>query len=271
MLSRGVRLLANRVLCFAKAHKECFICSGSGENAEGATRPETPGGRDWLRRNGREDRHGRDNGRIEEAIREGPFWAGGGESARRRAHEGGTVGHRQKGGGPPLGLMADVLTRPDYARVKREAARLLRDFAVSEPPVDPAKIARELGVTVYFVKFSPDKQNVSGFFDCDEGAIFVNKDEWPLRQTFTIAHELGHKILHEEWARSSDYKVLLRDQDYSGDDPHEKEANAFAANLLVPRFMLDKYWKALTPEQLSHLFAVSVPVIKFRLASEYGI
>jgi len=126
-------------------------------------------------------------------------------------------------------------------------------------------------VTVYFVKFETDKQNISGFFDCEEKAIFVNKDEWPLRQTFTIAHELGHKILHEEWAKSSDYRVLLRDQDHAGDDFHEKEANAFAANLLVPRFMLDKYWKSLSPEQLSQLFAVSVPVIKFRLSLEYGV
>jgi Zn-dependent peptidase ImmA (M78 family) len=121
------------------------------------------------------------------------------------------------------------------------------------------------------VAFEAQKQNVSGFFDCEEMAIFVNKDEFPLRQTFTIAHELGHKILHEEWAKSTDYKVLLRDQDFNGEEPHEKEANAFAAHLLVPRFLLDRYWNNLTPEQLSRLFAVSIPVIKIRLSFEYGV
>jgi Zn-dependent peptidase ImmA (M78 family) len=123
-----------------------------------------------------------------------------------------------------------------------------------------------LGVTVYFVIFEDDKKNISGFFDCEERAIFVNKEEWPLRQTFTIAHELGHKVLHEELAQSGEYRVLLRDQDYFGEEPHEKEANAFAAHLLVPRFLLDEYWKYLTVEQLSQLFAVSVPMIKNRLA-----
>lgn len=167
--------------------------------------------------------------------------------------------------------MEPVLDRPDYVKVKREVRRLHEEFDINEPPVDPIRIARGVGVTIYFVTFEPKKQNVSGFFDCEEGAIFVNKDEFPLRQTFTIAHELGHKILHEDWAKSSDYRVLLRGSNYQADEPHEKEANAFAANLLVPRFMLDKYYSRLNPEQLSTLFAVSVPMIKFRLAFEYGI
>jgi Zn-dependent peptidase ImmA (M78 family) len=176
----------------------------------------------------------------------------------------------KKGGGTVLGIMAATLSRPDYARVTREVRRIHEEFGITTPPVDPVRIARGLGVTVYFVTFENDKKNVSGFFDCEERAIFVNKEEWPLRQTFTIAHELGHKVLHEEWAKSSEYRVLLRDQDYSGDEPHEKEANAFAAQLLVPRFMLDEYWKSLTVEQLSQLFAVSVPMIRNRIAFEYG-
>jgi Zn-dependent peptidase ImmA (M78 family) len=169
-----------------------------------------------------------------------------------------------------LGMMTTVSMKPDYARVKREVTRLHEEFGIVYPPVDPARIARGLGVTVYFVAFNSSQQNISGFFDCDERAIFVNRDEYPLRQTFTIAHELGHKVLHEEWARSADYKVLLRDQDGDTDDVREKEANAFAANLLVPRFMLEKYRKQLNPDQLSQLFAVSVPMIRNRLAFEYG-
>ncbi len=168
-------------------------------------------------------------------------------------------------------MMAHVLEKPDYARVKREVRRLHEEFCITEPPVDPIRIARGVGVIVYFVTFEREKQNISGFFDCDERAIFVNRDEYPLRQTFTIGHELGHKILHEEWARSSDYRVLLRDSSYQSDEVHEKEANAFAAHLLVPRSMLDRYWKRLSVEKLSTLFAVSEPMIKNRLSFEYGI
>ncbi|WP_081738759.1 ImmA/IrrE family metallo-endopeptidase [Mesorhizobium ciceri] len=164
-----------------------------------------------------------------------------------------------------------ILTAPDYARVKREVRRIHEEFSIIEPPVNPVDIARHLGVTVSFVEFADGHKSISGFYDCEDNAIYVNSEEFPLRQTFTVAHELGHKVLHAEWARSADYKVLMRDSDYSGNEPHEKEANAFAGNLLVPRAMLDRYWKTISVEGLSKLFAVSVPMIKFRLSLEYGV
>lgn len=165
-----------------------------------------------------------------------------------------------------------MLAVPDYARAKAAAASLLNQFAISNPPVDPVTMARQLGMNVLFATFAESWRNVSGFYDPKENSIYVNGEEYPLRQTFTVAHELGHKVLHEEWAKSSSYRILYRDPSLNDDsDPYEKEANAFAANLLVPRFMLDQYWQRASVEQLSQLFAVSVPVIKFRLAFEYGI
>lgn len=77
--------------------------------------------------------------------------------------------------------------------------------------------------------------------------------------------------MHREWAATDDYKVLWRDQQGDVEDFREKEANAFAANLLVPRDLLTRYYTRLSPEELSKLFAVSVPVIKNRLAFEYGV
>ncbi|WP_416358179.1 ImmA/IrrE family metallo-endopeptidase [Aureimonas phyllosphaerae] len=163
------------------------------------------------------------------------------------------------------------VTRPNYARVMSEVKRLHGEFAIANPPVDPRVIAEGVGVGLRFVRFEGANERVSGFFDCEDNMIFVNKDEAPLRQTFTIAHELGHAVLHREWAQSSEYRVLLRDQDYAGDEVHEKEANAFAAHLLVPRRMLDRFWKAASVEELSRLFAVSVPMIRNRLKFEYGV
>ncbi|MCF0070694.1 ImmA/IrrE family metallo-endopeptidase [Dyadobacter sp. CY261] len=158
---------------------------------------------------------------------------------------------------------------PDYQRAKSEAYCLLQEFGLEKPPVNPMDIAKRLGVAVSFVEFEKKLNSISGFYDFEEDTIFVNMNEYPLRQTFTIAHELGHRILHAEWARSSDYKVLMR-EDTATNDPKEAEANAFAANLLVPRFMLDKYWQGLSASQLSELFVVSVPVIKNRISFEYG-
>lgn len=164
-----------------------------------------------------------------------------------------------------------VLDKPDFTRARRDALGMLKRLGIEVPPVDPVKLAREQGLTVYFARFSGEYVKVSGFYDCEDNAIFVNSDEFPLRQTFTVAHELGHFVMHKEWARSAAYRILMRDSLYSGDDTHEKEANTFAANLLVPRFMLDQYRESMPLEQLSQLFAVSVPVIRNRLAFEYGV
>lgn len=167
--------------------------------------------------------------------------------------------------------MLDTVKKPDYQKVQRFVRGLHSEFDITEPPVNPVEIAREKSVKVVFVEFAGEANNISGFYDFGEKTIYVNSDEFPLRQTFTVAHELGHALLHADWAASDDYRILLRDSGYDGNDPYEKEANAFAAHLLVPRFLLDRYWRNNSVESLSRLFAVSVPMIKNRLAFEYGV
>jgi len=163
-----------------------------------------------------------------------------------------------------------MATSPDYKKVKREVKRLLDRYVNDAPPIDPKDIAQKLGIKVKFVRFDEElKEKISGFYDPDSNTIYINEEEYPLRQTFTIAHELGHALLHKEWSKSGDYRIMLR-KTKSDSDPYEKEANAFAANLLVPRDLLGKYL-SLPIDTLSEIFAVSVPVIKNRLCFEYGI
>jgi Zn-dependent peptidase ImmA (M78 family) len=156
----------------------------------------------------------------------------------------------------------------DFAKAVQAAKRILEEFGFSAPPINPVIIARDLGVNVSFVGL-PEHQTVSGFYDAADDAIYVNKDEYPKRQTFTIAHELGHRVLHREWAASNEYRVLLRDPSLMVIDEKEQEANAFAAHLLVPAGMLAKYRDIASVEELSKLFVVSMPVIKNRLKREF--
>lgn len=166
-----------------------------------------------------------------------------------------------------------TMQKPNYGVAQAKALDLLNLASVSVPPVNPIWIAQEfLKVPVRFATFeSNESERISGFYDGEDNVIVVNREEFPLRQTFTIAHELGHKVLHEEWARSSDYQVLLRNPYEQNKDFREKEADAFAANLLMPRFMMDMYYENLSQSELSRLFAVSVPAIKARLSFLYGI
>jgi Zn-dependent peptidase ImmA (M78 family) len=168
------------------------------------------------------------------------------------------------------GMFAPKLLKPDYRRAEHQAIRLLNEAGIFEPPVNPVDIARGVGVRVNFVTFSGDGEGVSGLYDPAQDAIFVNQREPGVRQTFTIAHELGHKVLHEEWAKSEAYKVLWRDPRRQGNDRWEQEANFFAANLLMPRQMVDRY-KNLPISSLAAIFAVSEQVATFRLQKLYGI
>ena len=67
------------------------------------------------------------------------------------------------------------------------------------------------------------------------GHAFVNADDILPRRRFTAAHELGHAVLHRDRMgryRADTDKTLLEGGDAT--DELEREANAFAAELLMP-------------------------------------
>jgi Zn-dependent peptidase ImmA (M78 family) len=166
-------------------------------------------------------------------------------------------------------MFSPKLIKPDYRHAESEAIRLLNDSGIFEPPVNPVEIAHTIGVRVNFVTFSGESEGVSGLYDPSQDTILVNREEAGVRQTFTVAHELGHKVLHEEWAKSEAYKVLWRDPRRQSKDRWEQEANMFAANLLMPRQMVNRY-KELPVASIARIFAVSEQVATYRLQNLYG-
>jgi Zn-dependent peptidase ImmA (M78 family) len=166
-------------------------------------------------------------------------------------------------------MFTPTLIKPDYRRAEREAILLLNESGIVEPPVNPVEIAKSVGVLVQFVSFSGQSEGVSGLYDAARDTILVNQSEAGVRQTFTVAHELGHRVLHREWAHSEAYKVLWRDPRKQSNDRWEKEANQFAANLLMPRQMVDRYRNMPLPV-VAKIFAVSELVAGYRLQNLYG-
>jgi Zn-dependent peptidase ImmA (M78 family) len=156
---------------------------------------------------------------------------------------------------------------PDYHRAQREAEKLVSSFGLTRPPVDPEAIAEALGLSVVYAHFSPGiSDEVSGYLDVAGNRIVVNKAIPSNRKTYTIAHELGHYVLHKEYAASNRYEVLLRKNQYeNAKPPEEQEADAFAANLLVPIKLLREYKSFASGSELARLFGVSADVIMHRL------
>ncbi|MGB7433745.1 MAG: ImmA/IrrE family metallo-endopeptidase [Ahrensia sp.] len=157
----------------------------------------------------------------------------------------------------------------DFKLAERRAYETLDKLGLKKAPIDPEYVAESLGVPVRYAHFSEDvSRKISGYISFKPSAqIIINAKDAPNRKTFTIAHELAHYLMHETYAKSNGYQVMPRSYSHGNEKPdEEKEADAFAAHLLVPTHELRKYkaWGVSTPE-MARIFAVSEDVIKNRM------
>lgn len=143
-------------------------------------------------------------------------------------------------------------------------ADILRYFGVYRPPVNVQGMLQVLGVELYHIY----DNNVAGALDTRDGTarVYVFAMDPPQRQRFTMAHELGHLMLH-------DLSVAYRDKRFrepptAAESYLETQANRFAADLLIPPWMV----RALAPEHgnsvdsLAAAFNVSRHSMSIRLA-----
>lgn len=131
-------------------------------------------------------------------------------------------------------------------------------------PVDPIRIADQLGIRVYESAMDDD---VSGLLikEADKDAtIFLNEEDHVHRQRFTCAHEIGHFLRRRD--RAFQY-VDKRDVFSSaGVDPEEIYANGFAAELLMPReAVVDYHADGLRDYEMALRFKVSLEAMRHRL------
>lgn len=148
----------------------------------------------------------------------------------------------------------------DYARAKKAARDLLAKYKITKAPIDPEAIAQAEGIDVVYATFNGAvSEQVAGYSEPINGRIVINRDLHTNRKTYTIAHELGHHMLHKDYLDDDGaYQVFPRVNSYSGPkSPEEKEADVFAAELLVPLDMLRKYMDFASPSELAQMFLVS--------------
>lgn len=152
------------------------------------------------------------------------------------------------------------------------AMRLRQILQIGEKPIaDIIETAELLGMTV--VQFSYDEDRVDAFSSMCE----VNGNEYFIlatgeprsfyRQQFSIAHEIGHWVLHQgidaQELEREEYRVL------------ESEANDFAAELLLPRsaFIKDVKYHGTTLDSfliLKQKWNVSIAAMVLR-ATQLGL
>lgn len=124
--------------------------------------------------------------------------------------------------------------------IRETVERLLNKSGTTEAPVDVEAIASQEGA---LVTSAPNEEDVSGFLLHLPGnapIIGVNTLHHAVRKRFTVAHELGHLMLHSKTELHIDRLVVkMRDRRASeGTDHEEIEANRFAAEILMPEEFL---------------------------------
>jgi Zn-dependent peptidase ImmA (M78 family) len=125
--------------------------------------------------------------------------------------------------------------------LEAKAEKTLRDTNTYRVPIAIDVVAHRLKLTMEAAALG---ENVSGMLVVEDGrgAIGYNATHAPVRQRFTISHEIAHYLLHvNKKNRKSqlfiDRSVTFRRDENSstGDDNEEVEANKLGAALLMPK------------------------------------
>lgn len=164
--------------------------------------------------------------------------------------------------------------------IRETVEELLSEHGIHQGPVPVERLAKSLGI---IIKLDEVDDDLAGFLYRDKNSnavIGANKSHHPNRLRFTIAHELGHFLLHQgEFVHLDEeptsFTVDFRDHKSSkGEDDNEKETNLFAAELLMPeKFLrqelagkrLDILDDSNVLQRLANKYRVSLQALTFRL------
>lgn len=167
--------------------------------------------------------------------------------------------------------------------IQKRASELLREHDITLAPVPVERIAKRLEAQL---RFSPLDNELSGMVYVKDSTpiIGVNALHHPNRQRFTIAHEIGHLILHraeitKQIHVDKGFPMLMRDAaSAAGVDEMEIEANFFAAELLMPGEFLSRSLAGQsfdidddgTVNTLAKEYRVSAAAMRFRLGNLFA-
>jgi IrrE N-terminal-like domain len=117
-----------------------------------------------------------------------------------------------------------------------------------------------------------DAGQLSGLLITSTRTIWIDSAEArrsPQRRRFTIAHELGHWVIHARRGKKKTFQRFCRPVDLERKLGPEAEANAFAAALLLPSELLREQAEAcrFNLPLLATRFDVSLPALRLRLTT----
>ncbi|WGZ48350.1 ImmA/IrrE family metallo-endopeptidase [Clostridium botulinum] len=136
--------------------------------------------------------------------------------------------------------------------IKNIADKLIREYNTR----DPYELAYNLNVVI----LEEELGHVNGFYQaCPKTKIIhLNKNLEPIQKKIVCAHELGHALLH------SKLNILFLEKNtFVVKNKYEKEANKFAAELIIPDDIIYRY-KNFTIEQIASLEQVNIELLELK-------
>ena len=133
-------------------------------------------------------------------------------------------------------------------QVEKKAYKLLDELKFKNAPILVDQIAEKLGIQIVYEPLDGDLSGVL-YRDNNDVIIGVNSYHSTNRQRFTIAHEIGHFVLHDGNKMHVDREFRLNFRDIISSlaiSREEIEANTFAAALLMPEHLI---FKAVTSKE----------------------
>jgi len=131
---------------------------------------------------------------------------------------------------------------PRYNLAKRKAQQLLAQANITAVPVPLETIAAAIDAKIYYEPYNGEHMSGMAYREDGQHLIGVNSLHSKRRQRFTIAHEIGHLVLHtkDDIHVDETLPMFRTERSSLAIDDKEIEANQFAAELLMPAVWLLK-------------------------------
>lgn len=173
----------------------------------------------------------------------------------------------------------------DNFRIEEIVNKILETEKIHKPPIKVEEIADfvyDLNFEEKNLDYCSNSGDVLAAIDISNKLIIINSaKKYELyanegRKNFTIAHELGHFVLHKELVKS--IQPILCREIGTAKKGIERQADLFAVYLLMPEKMVRaEYSKINEPfneknlKQLADKFCVSMETMKIRLWRELNL
>lgn len=162
----------------------------------------------------------------------------------------------------------------NYSLARNMARKILKQYKILDVPTDLQRICEGEGLEYMELD---DLEAVDGMLMVLEDGTrvaMVNRAKAYVRGRFTLAHELGHIFLSHDKRDFYDAEAVREygeDMPENAKPPWEQEADAFAAELLIPMEQLKKYQAELkNPDKLAGIFQVSKPAMSIAIMNFFS-